>query len=396
MAAVKIADGVYWVGAIDWTVRNFHGYVTPAGTTYNAYLIVDDKIALIDTVKGPFCRELLENIKGIVDPSRIDYVISNHAETDHSGSLPQVMKDAAKAELVCVERGVANLSKIYPQDAKNWRFRTVKEGDTLSLGRRTLQFMETPMLHWPESMFTYSESDGILFSMDAFGQHNATSERFDDELPLDIVVREAAKYYANIVMPYSRVVLGVLEKVKDKKIDVIATSHGAIWRKNAGRIVELYGKWARGEAEPRAVVLYDSMWGSTEKMARSVAEGFGREGVPCDLIHLGKTDDSESVLALMNSRAVVVGSPTLNNTIFPPVARFLEYLGGLKPPGKKIGAVFGSYGWGGGASKYAKEALKSAGLDVAEESLDVRFAPTEDELKKCVEFGVGLARRIHG
>lgn len=395
MAAVKIAEGIYWVGAVDWTVRNFHGYATPTGTTYNAYLIVDDKMTLVDTVKAPFCEELLENIRQIVDPSKIDYVVSNHAETDHSGSLPAVMESVGGgAELVCVEKAKANLSKIYPKDAKNWKFRSVKEGDTLHLGKRTLQFIETPMLHWPESMFTYSESDGILFSMDAFGQHNATAERFDDELPLDIVMKEAAKYYANIIMPYSRIALGVLGKLNGMKINTLATSHGAIWRKNVSKIVEAYGKWARGEAERRGVVVYDSMWGSTEKMARSIVEGFEREGVSCDLIHLGKTDDSEAVLAVMQSKVVAVGSPTLNSTIFPSVARFLEYLKGLKAPGKKIGAVFGSYGWGGGASKYAKEALKSAGLEVAEESLDVRFSPTEDELKRCVEFGARLAGRI--
>ncbi len=393
MAAVKIAEGIYWVGAVDWTVRNFHGYVTPTGTTYNAYLIVDEKITLVDTVKAQFCEELLGNIRQVVDPSKIDYVISNHAETDHSGSLPEVMRAASNAELVCVRMGQTDLSKVFPNDAGGWKFRIVKEGDSLKLGARTLQFMETPMLHWPESMFTYLESDGILFSMDAFGQHNATAERFDDELPLDIVTREAAKYYANIIMPYSRIALGVLGKLNGRKISVLATSHGAIWRKNVSKIVEAYGKWAKGEAEARAVVVYDSMWGSTEKMARSIVEGFEREGVPCDLIQLSKTDDSEAVLAVMNSRTVVVGSPTLNSTIFPTVARFLEYLKGLKPPGKKIGAVFGSYGWGGGASKYAKEALAAAGLDVAGESLDVRFAPTEEELEKCVEFGAGLARK---
>lgn len=394
MVAVKIAEGIYWVGAIDWTVRNFHGYSTPTGTTYNAYLIVDDKVTLVDTVKAPFCGELFENIGQIVDPSKIDYVISNHAETDHSGSLPAVMRAAGGAELVCVKMGQTDLSRVFPKDAGSWKFRIVKEGDSLDLGKRTLQFIETPMLHWPESMFTYLESDGILFSMDAFGQHNATPERFDDELPLDMVAKEAAKYYANIIMPYSRIALSVLEKLKGRKISMLATSHGAIWRKNVSKIVEAYGKWARGEAGQRGVVVYDSMWGSTEKMARSIVEGFEREGVPCDLIHLSKTDDSEAVLAVMNSKAVVVGSPTLNNTIFPPVARFLEYLKGLKPPGKKIGAVFGSYGWGGGASKYAKEALKSAGLEVVEESLDVRFSPTEEELKRCVDFGAGLARKI--
>ncbi len=193
-----------------------------------------------------------------------------------------------------------------------------------------MQFIETPMLHWPESMFTYSESDGgILFSMDAFGQHNATSERFDDELPLNTVMHEAAKYYANIVMPYSRIVPGVLGKLNGRKINMLATSHGAIWRKNVSKIVEAYGKWARGEAEARAVVVYDSMWGSTEKMARSIVEGFEKSGVMCDLIQLSKTDDSEAVLAVMHSKVVVVGSPTLNNTIFPSVARFLEYLKGV-------------------------------------------------------------------
>jgi len=385
-----LTKGLYWVGAIDWNIRSFHGYITPRGTTYNAYLIVDEKIALVDTVKAPFFNEMLERIQEIVKPEEIDYVISNHVEIDHSGSLPMTMKLAKNAELIATEKGKSGLTKYYKT---NWRFTTTKERSELDLGKKKLKFIETPMLHWPDSMVTYVEGDSILLSSDAFGQHLATSQRFDDQADMDIVMQEAAKYYANIVMPFGTVVQNVLGKLQNLKINTIAPAHGVIWRTNPKRIVEAYGKWARGESENKVVIVYDTMWGSTEIIAKTLQEAISSENVEVAWFNLSKTDDSEVVTQVLDAKALLIGSPTLNNGMFPTVARFLAYLKGLRPK-EKIGACFGSYGWGGGAVKAMEEELRRTGVEVIESKLDFRFVPDEEELRKAKEFGKMIAQRI--
>lgn len=389
MNKVELNKGVYWVGAVDWNIRSFHGYSTHRGSTYNAYLIVDEKIALIDTVKAPFFNEMLDRIKTIINPKKIDYVISNHVEMDHSGSLPMILKEIGNPPLYTSARGKDGLSKHYKED---WNFVPVKEGDSLNLGKRTLNFIPLPMLHWPDSMATYMNPDNILFSNDAFGQHLASSKHFDDENEMNVIMHEAAKYYANIVMPFSSIVLKAAGKLTDLKIDMIAPSHGIIWRSNIGDIVNAHLKWAKGESKNKALVIYDSMWGSTEKMAKAIVEGIAGEGIEVKLFNLTQTDKSDVIKEVLESKAIIIGSPTLNNGMFPTVAAFLTYMKGLKPK-NKIGAVFGSYGWGGGAVKAVEGELKSTGVELLE-NITTRYIPDKDELEKCKKFGKEIAKKI--
>ncbi len=390
MGAVTLAEGVYWVGAIDWNIRNFHGYSTRLGTTYNAYLVADEKVALIDTVKAPFYEEMLSRISEIVPLDRIDYLISDHVEMDHSGSLPMAMRDLPNARLVTLEKfGEGGLRKTFHAD---WDMQVVKEGSELELGRQRVAFIPTPMLHWPDSMCSYLVEDRILFSMDAFGQHLATSARFDDEVGLDTIMPEAAKYYANILMPFGDLVVRTADKLSGLDIDVIAPSHGLIWRSYHREIVDSYVAWGRGDTRPKALVVYDTMWGSTEKMARSLAEGIMAGGVETRLYNLTKSDQSDIIKEVLDAKAVLVGSPTLNNGMFPTVAEFLCYLKGLKPKGK-LGAAFGSHGWAGGAVKALEQELGQAGMEVLESDLAIRFVPDEEELDRCFEYGKMVAAR---
>jgi len=394
MMEVKVAEDVYWVGAVDWNVRNFHGftYSTHRGTTYNAYLIVDDKIALVDSVYGPFAGEMIERIGEIVEPEKIDYVIANHVETDHSGAIAEVLKHAPKAKVVGTARCKKGLLKHYFGD---WDFQVVKTGDEINLGRRSLRFIEAPMLHWPDSMFTYIEKDALLLPNDAFGQHLATSKRFDDEVNENIIMEEATKYYANILWPLSSLVIKKIEEIQKQnlKINMIAPSHGIIWRSNPMKIVEAYLRWAKGDAKKKVLVVYDSMWGSTEKMAKAIIEGIRSEDVEAMLFRLPVSDRGDVIKELLEARGLLMGSSTINNSILPTVAPFLEDLRGLKPRGK-IAAAFGSYGWGGGALKTIEETLKQAGMEIASPGLAVNWVPNKEEIQKCFEFGKEFARKI--
>lgn len=391
MARVVLREGVHWVGAIDWNVRNFHGYSTHLGTTYNAYLVIDDRIALIDTVKAPFYQEMLGRVKEIVDPKDIDYIVSNHVEMDHSGSLPMMMKEATKAKLITVERfGESGLKETFHAD---WELTPVKDGAEISLGKRKLVFIATPMLHWPDSMATFLAEENLLFSMDAFGQHIATSQRFDDEVGLDVVMPEATKYYANILMPFSDLILKAGDKLSKLKIDMIAPSHGVIWRSHIKEITDAYATWGRGDTKNKALVIYDTMWGSTEMMARALVEGIASAGVEVKLFSLSKTDRSDVIKEVQDAKALLIGSPTLNNGMFPTVADFFCYLKGLKPKGK-IGAAFGSYGWAGGVVKQMEEELTKAGVEVIASDLAIKFVPDEDAINKCVDFGRTVATKI--
>ncbi|HEY9207292.1 MAG TPA: FprA family A-type flavoprotein [Candidatus Methanoperedens sp.] len=390
---IELADGVYWVGVVDWNLRDFHGYTTPRGGTYNAYLIVDEKIALVDTVKNGFAGEMLDRIKEIVDPSKIDYVVSNHVEMDHSGSLPEIMKIATGAELICTEKGKEGLLRHY---GSNWKFRTVKTGDELNFGKKTLFFIAAPMLHWPDSMFTYLKEDKILLSNDGFGQHLAASFRFDEEVcsllgyECDTVMDEAAKYYANILMPFAGVILKKLEEIQKLGIGIkmIAPSHGMIW-KEPGRIINAYLNWAKGISKPKVLVIYDTMWNSTEIMAKEILKGVSDSGVEVSLLHLRRNDWSEIVKEVLEARTIFIGSPTLNNGMFPTIGGFLTYLIGLRPK-NKLWATFGSYGWAGGAVRAINETLKSGGYEPVE-SLEVIFRPDEKDLAKCYALGQKIA-----
>ncbi|MBM3133476.1 MAG: FprA family A-type flavoprotein, partial [Chloroflexi bacterium] len=381
MSTNQLTPGVYWVGAIDWDIRNFHGYSTHRGSTYNAYLIVDEKIALIDTVKAPFFPEMLRRIKEIVDPGKIDYLISNHVEMDHSGSLPMILKEAPRAQLITTEKfGEAGLKKHFGIERP---MMPVKEGSTLDLGKRTLAFVPTPMLHWPDSMVTYSPHDEILFSNDAFGQHLASSGRFDDEVDGAVLMQEATKYYANILMLFGHLIPGAVKKLGGLKIKMIAPSHGIIWRSDPGKIISAYVDWSSGKTTSKALIIYDTMWHSTAKMACAIADGLTAEGITIKVYNLTTSDKSDIMTHVLDAKALVIGSPTLNNGMFPSVAEFLCYLKGLKPK-NKIGAAFGSYGWGGGATKAMIPEMQQAGIEIVEPELTLKWVPEERELAECV------------
>lgn len=379
---------------MDWSVREFHGhtYTTHRGSTYNAYLIVDEKIALVDTVYGPFTEELLARIREVIPIEKIDYVISNHVETDHSGGMPGLMKLIPGRPVYCSAKGKEGLFKHYQE---NWDFRVVKTGDTLKLGKRTLAFLEAPYLHWPDSMFTYVVEDAILMPNDAFGQHYATSARFADEVDQYALYEEAAKYYANILYPLSSLVIRKIEEVQklNLPIKMIAPSHGLIWRKDPMQIVLKWLSWAKGEAANEAVIAFDTMWGATEEMARLILEGIEAEGMPARLFKMSVTDRSDVFKEVLYRRGLLVGSSTINREILPTMAPFMEDLKGLRPV-KKLGAAFGAFGWNGGAVASIEKRLKEASVDVVMPGLSLNWRPNAEERVKCVEFGREFARRL--
>jgi flavorubredoxin len=395
MKPVEVVKDVYWVGAIDYNVRHFHGYSYSVhhGTTYNAYLIVGEKIALVDAVMGPFADEMFERISHIIDPQKIDYMISNHAEMDHSGAVPQVLERVPNAVLVCTKRAVDVLKKHYPD---GWTFKTVKTGDEIDLGGKTLRFYEAPMLHWPESMFSYYVEEEVLLPNDAFGQHYATEERFADEVDQTTLWREAEKYYANILWPLSRMVKRKIEEVLELglPIKIIAPSHGLIWRDNPLEIVTRYLEWAKGERlSDKIVIAWDTMWESTTKLARAMAEGIRDAGMTPLLRLIPHSDRSDIIADLLEARGILVGSPTLHNEFLPTLAPLLADFEALKPVGKKA-AAFGSYGWGGGAVGRIEESIKKGKMEVAMEPFTVQWVPGKDELEKAYEFGRTFVKRI--
>ncbi len=391
MKAVKIADNVYWVGAIDWGERDFHNFEIIRGTTYNAYLIVDEKVTLVDVVKHKFFGEMISRVKEVVDPGKIDYVIANHVETDHSGGLADIKRIAKDAVIVCSKRGKEGISKHF--NTEGWEFKVVKTGDELKLGKKTLFFLEMTMLHWPDSMATYVKEDRLLFSNDAFGQHVASEERFDEELGVEEAVKFAKIYYANILMPLGNLIKKKLKEVEELgiQIDMIAPSHGVIWR-NPGKIIDEYKKWADLVSENKLVIVYDTMWHSTEKIAKTISEGAASNGVRVRLFHVRKDSWSDILTEILDAKAVAIGAPTMHNTVFPPVAGFLTYLKGLRPK-NKIGVAFGSYGWGGGATKEINKVLEELKFDVLE-PLQIRFRPTQEELDMAFKLGEELAEKI--
>lgn len=378
MNRVELKPGIYSVGTVDWHVRSFHGYSTN-GVTYNAYLIMDEKITLIDAVKDCFADELLKRISDIVDPSRIDYVVSNHVEMDHSGALPAVMKAAPNATIVTSSpSGIKGLKAHY---GDNYKFMAVKAGDTLSLGKRSLQFVGTPMLHWPDNMVTYCPEEKILFSNDAFGQHYCTSKRFDDEVDLNNAMYEALKYYCNILMPYGSQAKKALAIVRELELDLIAPSHGIIWRSHIKDILDRYDYFSNDTPEDLAVVVYDTMWHSTEKMAFHIVEGFARKGLTVKYYDLKVTHKSDIMCDILKAKYIAVGSSTLNNQMIPNVAAFLCYMKGLAPKNKKAFA-FGSYGWSGQSIPYVNEELKACGFEIVMDPVKQLYIPSEEQLKE--------------
>jgi flavorubredoxin len=393
MSTTELAKGIYWVGAIDWDMRDFHGYSTYRGTTYNAFLIVDEKITLFDTVKSSHTDEMLRNIREIIDPAKIDYIVVNHVEMDHSGSLPMMMDLLKPEKLICSPMGQKAIIDHFHRE--DWPFEVVKSGSEISLGKRTIQFLETRMLHWPDSMFSFIKEDGILFSSDAFGQHYATSERFDDQVNMAEVMHESAKYYANILYLYNPLIKKLLATVgaMNLNIKMIAPDHGVIWRTHLNKILEAYDNWSSNKAGKKVLVIYDSMWHSTEAMAQAIEVGLRETGVSTRMINLKVHHRSDVMTEVLGAKAIILGSPTLNNGLLPRMAGFLMYMRGLKPT-NKLGAAFGSYGWSGEAVGLMTTALQDMKVEVIEEGLRMKYVPNDEKLKECVEMGQRIGKKV--
>jgi flavorubredoxin len=383
MEKIELKPNIFWVGGIDWDIRNFHGYSTNRGTTYNSYLIKDKKITLIDTVKSKFFGEMLSRIKELTNPNKIDYIISNHVEMDHSGSLEKIIDFCPNAQIITSTKGEKGLKKHYK---KNLNLKVVESGETLNIGKRNLNFVHIPMVHWPDSMVTYSKEDKILFSNDSFGQHIASSERFDNEIEWGILKEEAAKYYANIVMPYGSQVKKALNSLKNIDIKMIAPSHGIIWKNNIKKIINEYEKWSTNKAENKAIIIYDSMWGSTEKIAQTLREGISESGIKVSLRNLKNTHISDIITEIMTSKLVLLGSPTLNNGLLPTMGFFLTYMKGLRPK-NKIGFVFGSYGWGGQAVGEIEKIIQNLSWEQPIDSININYVPSDNDLNNIKNIG---------
>jgi flavorubredoxin len=392
MKPVEIAKGVYDVGVNDWNIEDFHGYSTPLGTSYNAFLIVDERVALIDTVKKEFADQLLANISEIIDPRKIDLLISNHTEMDHSGSLPRVMHRIGEDKpIYCSKLGQKNLSRHF---YSRLNLQAVDNGQVLSLGRRTLTFLETRMVHWPDSMFSYCKEDKILFSSDGFGQHYAGFEKFDDVVG-DAIMPHAKKYFANILMLYAPLILKLVDTVAQLglAIDTICPDHGVIWRQDPARIISAYQRWGKQTPKRKAVLVYDTMWHSTEMMADAIATGINDQGIAVRPMYLRKWHRSDIMTEVLDAKAVVVGSPTLNNGLFPTVSDFLTYMKGLKPL-NKIGGAFGSYGWSGEAVKLISTELEAMKFEIVE-PVRHQYIPDSKSLEVSYDYGCVIGRAIN-
>ncbi len=397
MKSVEVRNGVYWVGAIDWAVRDFHGYETPRGTSYNNYLIMDEEPTLVDTVKYDFAEITIKNIVSLTDPRAIRHVVINHIENDHVTSLDRIMQLTPQAAVYMTEKARKGLTRFF--DLSNWDIRIVKTGDRLKIGKKTLLFLETPMLHWPDSMVTYIEEDRVLFSQDAFGQHIGSSARFDDEFIECASTAEledaVIDYYANILMPFGQLIKAKIAEIQKLglRFDVIAPDHGVIWRADPEKIISMYLAMAEGKATSSVLIVYDSMWRSTEHMTQSISRGVKDGGLECKVLKLRATPYSVAVKEFWRSRGTLIGSPTLNNIVFPTIAQFLTYLRGLRPKNRLVGA-FGSFGWGGGAVKEIYETVKKLGLEAYEPGPEVLYRPSAEDERTCYDFGYAFAQKV--
>jgi flavorubredoxin len=394
---LHIKSNVSWVGKIDWELRKFHGdeYSTHRGSTYNSYLIEEEKVVLIDTVWAPFAKEYVAKLEASIDLKKIDYVIANHAESDHSGALPELMSRIPDTPIYCTANGVKSLKGHYHRD---WNFQPVKTGDRLSLGKKELIFVEAPMLHWPDTMFCYLTGDNVLFSNDAFGQHYATEFMFNDLVDQAELMAECVKYYANILTPFSQSVDKKIKEVLSFKlpVDVICTSHGVIWREKPAQIVEQYVKWANSYKENQITIVYDSMWNGTRVMAENIARGIKEsdEKVNVKLYNIAKADKNDVITEIFKSKAILVGSPTINRGILTGVASLLEEIKGLRFQDKKA-AAFGCYGWSGESVKIISQNLASAGFQVVDEGIRAMWNPDSKSIDACVEYGKKMAELLN-
>ena len=392
----KINDTVTWVGKIDWELKKFHGdeYSTHKGSSYNSYLIKDEKTVLIDTVWGPFTSEFITNLKKEVDIQKIDYIVMNHSEVDHSGALVELMKEIPNTPIYCTKAGVRILKGYYHQD---WNFVEVKTGDTLDLGKHKLTFIEAAMLHWPDTMFTYLSEENILFSNDGFGQHYASEFMYNDKVDQAELYQEALKYYANILTPFSKQVLKKIEEILSLNlpIDMICPSHGIIWRDNPIQIVNKYLEWANEYQENQITIIYDSMWNATRRMAECIAEGIttNNKDVTVKVINSAKSDKNDVIVETFKSKIVLIGSSTINNGILSSTASIIEMIKGFKFKNKK-GAAFGSYGWSGEAIKLLTEELEKAGIKTINSGIRELWNPDEEALNRCRDFGKSIVEEL--
>lgn len=398
MNVIEIKPGIYWVGAADWAVRDFHGYVTPQGTTYNNYLIMDDEVTLLDAVKSNFAEVGVSNIRSVVEPSRIKNIVINHIENDHLGALGRIMELVSPdVKIFTTKRGFEGMSRFF--NTENWNVNIVKSGDELKIGKYTLQFIETPMLHWPDSMVTYVKEAKLLVSQDVFGQHIATTARFDDEFIENASVTEledaTIDYYANILMPFGKLIKTKLTQIQNMglDIDMIAPDHGIIWRQKPERAIDMYMKLSSGMANLRVVIIYDTMWHSTEQMTLPIMRGIRDAGVDCKVIKLRATPMSVAIKEFWKARACLVGSPTLNNEVFPSVSEFIVHLKGLRPKDRFMGG-FGSYGWMGGAVQWLYQSFRDMKLDAFEPGVQVQYRMKAEDDERCYEFGKEFATSV--
>lgn len=397
MKSEELKSGIYWVGAIDWAIRDFHGYEIPRGTSYNNYLIDDKEPTLLDAVHHDFVHISIDNISRIISPEKIKHIIINHIENDHASGVEKILEIVPEANIYITERGKKGLNRFI--DLSKYKVNIVKSGDKLKIGQRTLLFIETPMMHWPDSMFTYIQEEKVLISQDAFGQHIASIERFDDEFvknnSMEDLEDAVIDYYANILMPYGSVIKGKVEEIKKLglKINMIAPDHGVIWRSHIDKVLNLYSSMVDAKAQLSNVIVYDTMWHSTEQMVFPIAKGLEDEGVPVKIIKLRSTPKNVVIKEIWKARGVIIGSPTLNNGLFPSVAELLTYLKGLRLKNRLFGA-FGSYGWSGEAVKEMYDVAKAMKLETFEPGIKVLYKPSEEDLAKCYEFGKAFGKAL--
>lgn len=390
----QVKNNVFWVGKVDWELQNFHGneYSTHKGSTYNSYLIQEEKTVLIDTVWAPFAGEFVDNLAKEIDLNKIDFIIANHGEVDHSGALPALMKHIPDKPIYCTANAVKSLKGQYHQD---WNFRVVKTGDKIDIGNgKELIFVEMKMLHWPDSMATYLTRDNILFSNDAFGQHLATERLFNDQVDQCDLFNESIKYYANILTPFSSILSKKLDEVTalNVPIEMIATSHGVIWRDNPMQIIERYVQWSNNYQENQIVIIYDTMWNGTKLLAEKIAEGvrLADPNVVVKVYNLSKSDENDLITEVFKSKTVVIGSPTIANSILHSVAGFIHLMKELKFKGKKA-AAFGCYGWSGESVKVMNELMESAGFEIVSEGYRNQWNPDAAVQQSAAEFGKTIA-----